>query len=536
MPPDDDESSIADEWVLPRPADRDWLNAGLARVLGQIGIEAFLRAPILTPEARWFPDEVPSGAAGLRVGLRRLMTYAGLGEARVVVSIGKGKRATMLDQRGMPAAAEGAAAWFSGWEGESCRFGVDEDELDDPEGLMGTLAHEVCHAFRSHHRVQALAQDKEELLTDVTAVVIGFGVLLLNSSYRYRTGVATSGGDVAAFSVARRGYLTPGQIAWILAAQVHSRGEASEARRIAGALSPNQRELFEQALEEMKKDPLALGALEIPARSDWPPPRERLIVPLAADDGGIEELPPNRERPVVHGRLETRSRAWVGVIGAGAIVSCASYFPFLEGWTLVGVLVTGCGLGALAGHLLAVHRCSECRSTQRKHSETCSECGAVLDGQANPEQETESEPADEALADLPSGRAPDELAHAIFIEWTLQKELTVHEDVALIVRAQLGQCTVEELNAIWEQQPAFAWLNDEGKLFFDWYRRRDEWTMSFEAFDADWAAANVHGPLEDTPAHRRRFAAFLDRRWEEWHAGRRRGLWSRIGPARIDDP
>jgi hypothetical protein len=52
-------------------------------------------------------------------------------------------------------------------------FGFDVTRWGDPELLLGTMAHEVAHAYRRHHKLEALDREIEERLTDLTAVMLG---------------------------------------------------------------------------------------------------------------------------------------------------------------------------------------------------------------------------------------------------------------------------------------------------------------------------------------------------------------------------
>ena len=72
------------------------------------------------------------------------------------------------------------------------RFGVKDTELRDEQALIGTLGHEVAHAYRTHHGLVVASRDTEEQLTDLTTIYLGFGVFTLESSHQFKTGLGFS--------------------------------------------------------------------------------------------------------------------------------------------------------------------------------------------------------------------------------------------------------------------------------------------------------------------------------------------------------
>lgn len=51
-----------------------------------------------------------------------------------------------------------------------------------PYALGGTIAHELSHVVMAEERIPASSLDELELLTDLVAIVVGFGKLLLNGT------------------------------------------------------------------------------------------------------------------------------------------------------------------------------------------------------------------------------------------------------------------------------------------------------------------------------------------------------------------
>jgi hypothetical protein len=248
-----EEDGVAD--LLPAEA-REWLLDELRALIAARGARTFLVAPILEPTARDFPDPFHADEQGVRVLLRRILAYAGLEQLHVEVeTFSQPDELRELDERGNAKAwgHEGTAAWFAGVEDGHCHFGVAAERIGEPETLVGTLCHEVAHAWRAVHGLVADDRDLEEQLTDLSTVYLGFGLLTTNASYRYRQSGELTGGDgtiaVTRWSHARGGYLPPEAMSFLFAAQVKARDLRWFARRrLIGQLETNQAAYFRWAL------------------------------------------------------------------------------------------------------------------------------------------------------------------------------------------------------------------------------------------------------------------------------------------------
>jgi hypothetical protein len=240
---------------------REWLLGALRTVIESRGAKTFLSAPILEPTPRDFPDPFEPNERGVRVLLRRILDYAGLPELRVELdTFSQPDEVRELDDHGRAKAwgHEGTAAWFAGIDGGQCHFGVAEERIGEPALLVGTLCHEVAHAWRTFHQLRTADRDVEERLTDLTTVYLGFGLLTTNAAYFYRqTGELTggeSGGSIAVtrWVHSRSGYLPPEAMSFLLAAQVKARGMGWLARRrVVGRLETNQAAYFGWAMKTL---------------------------------------------------------------------------------------------------------------------------------------------------------------------------------------------------------------------------------------------------------------------------------------------
>jgi len=261
---------------LPAPLEREWLWAALATLIEARGEDAFLRSPIVLPDDSSFPDRWTPDEHGVARLARRLLAYAGLGHLEVDVELFTGEtevRQVGLDGRAASTSHAGAAAWFAGIRGQTCLFGAEAEQLEDPIALVGAMAHEIAHAFRRSHRLEHRDRDLEEKLTDVTTIFLGFGVLTTAASARFITTHHENMGS--SYAHKRQGYLAAHEMAFMLASQLQLRGyDARTVRSIAKHLPPNQAATIRAAIAEVSRPLIAnaLGFDRVPDPSSPPPP------------------------------------------------------------------------------------------------------------------------------------------------------------------------------------------------------------------------------------------------------------------------
>jgi hypothetical protein len=381
---------------LPPPAERESLLGALADLVAQAGADTLLTAPLVTADARCFPEPWSPTGGGAWLLARRLLVYAGLGELSLRLDVGAyAEHIRAHDHRGHlhDGGHQGAAAWFAGIEDGECWFGVDAAGLETPDVLVAALAHEVAHAYREAHGLVVADRDEEERLTDLTTIYLGFGVLTTNASYRYRA-VAT--GDLGSWSAhSHLGYLSPQAMSFLLAAHTKLRGEArGDQRAVARALETNQAAFFHAAWRELSR-PALLARLSLPA--DIPAVRVLPAVVIEEPPGhGVEapgesDVGSNDGRPVFRHEVTMR-----GALGAAGLVvgGLALLVLHLRGATAVGLalLAVGVVVGPLVGGRRRWDQCASCSATIPAAATRCPGCrGHVVGRIDHPGQRLDAE-------------------------------------------------------------------------------------------------------------------------------------------------
>ena len=224
--------------ILPEPGRRVWLLAALSELLRGAPWQHFVAAPIVLPRPAYFPERWSPDVRGVRRLIRRLLRFADLGlTPHVELFEGRPPQVDSLGMRlGVSASSKGAPGVFFGTRGGVAHFGADAGMLGDPASVTATLAYEVARAFRDHHDLQDPDAGTEEQLAELTAVYLGFGVLTANAAANAATRPRTRDRP---WTTLRPGGLTPQELCFLLAAQVHVRGPArADLRELAGHLAP----------------------------------------------------------------------------------------------------------------------------------------------------------------------------------------------------------------------------------------------------------------------------------------------------------
>jgi hypothetical protein len=517
---------------LPSLEHREWLLDGLRRLIGLSGWTHFVGCPILRPTNEHFPDRWEQGPRGVRILLRRLLVYAGLGNHRVKLTVYREYNAREFDQHGVGHAGPGTAAWFSGIADDVCQFGVNANELKDTEELVGTLGHEVAHAFRHHHELSVVTSHTEERLTDLTSVYLGFGVFLLNSSFSFKTGGYSASGDRLLYERRERGYLSPPEIALLLGAQLAARGVGrAERRAILAALAPNQAALVEKALSLFEDAKALRERLGVPEPPEWGalPTLEEIAIPLGEDGDDVDDEPAESSPEPVSERKRGRAFRVLGSLsGLGAAAGATAPFlvamlGLIEGWVLLAAPFGLGVLGWLVGSGFARDECSACGARVARKSESCERCGARFAGSVRSREERLA--AEEKLGDSKHEQDLDDegeaspyrlesrLMTAMYAAWVIRRDLitpeSAEDDAELVVRVRCGEFPDAELSELYLERHDS--LNAEAQAFFDDYSGG-----RIPLADQDFSRLIGSVKLTTSEASFRRVAEILDARFDAW--------------------
>src|SRR5262249_12307693 len=136
---------------------------------------------------------------------------------------------------------------------------IQQELVDDPVGLVATLAHELCHLY-VYERLELrkhLPLD-HEFLTDLLTIALGFGFFSCESSFRYGTWTVGSGAS-------SMGYLAQSGLSFALALWCALLDR--EVGPLLSHLGTNARSYFQQAQEFFEDHPDLVASVKA-GRSD----------------------------------------------------------------------------------------------------------------------------------------------------------------------------------------------------------------------------------------------------------------------------
>lgn len=178
----------ADEW--------EWQLAGFRWLLDEYeGLDKHRQGILATPDGACFPDSTLTGDARAEELLHQIMAIADIADwpVRLVMDDGEPELRAVSQMHAIVPETGKAMGTFAGVDdgkgGWLAEIVASRQLLADEGALVATLAHEVAHYFLcGTERPMPGGEDCHELLTDLTAVFLGFGIFLGNSArYAYHT-------------------------------------------------------------------------------------------------------------------------------------------------------------------------------------------------------------------------------------------------------------------------------------------------------------------------------------------------------------
>ena len=260
---------------LPSSDVRRGLVRAYAAVLESLELESHGR-PIVLPNGEFFPDPFTGDGASVQRLLDRLLEHAGLSDmaisARLVgepadASCGTGACGSC----GPTPEAEPENVERLVDAGDAWQINVLPKEVGQPVALSSALCRAVALAVlcEADHRPKGV---ELELAIDLSAVALGYGVLLLEGSHIYRK---SCGGP----AVSRTTTLGPTELALVLALSAAVNDQPRT--KVGKYLSPTQQEAFAEAAawadsnpalaQSLRRAPerIALGEFELKEATSW---------------------------------------------------------------------------------------------------------------------------------------------------------------------------------------------------------------------------------------------------------------------------
>jgi hypothetical protein len=156
-----------------------WIEERLDWLAGEFRQSAFSGEPIVLPTPEFFPDPYDRSDSAVRALLDRVCGYMGVAPSLVDLRYLQESQNLWLVNESGKLLPHSAGTYEEGSSQFIVR--IAKSGLDDPMGLVGTMAHELAHVrLLGESRIDGDIFDNE-LLTDLTVVFHGMGIFLANT-------------------------------------------------------------------------------------------------------------------------------------------------------------------------------------------------------------------------------------------------------------------------------------------------------------------------------------------------------------------
>jgi hypothetical protein len=167
------------------PPAKAWVEERLEWLCQEFPVNIFTGKLLVLPTAEFFPDVYNGTKDDVENMLWRVCRYMQVDRSRVVLDfMTGGDKSLFVNEEGHHIAGAGGTYEDAGGY---AAIHLDVSKLEDPIRVVGTLPHELAHhRLMGEGRVSGREFDNE-LLTDLTTVVLGLGLFLASSPRNWRS-------------------------------------------------------------------------------------------------------------------------------------------------------------------------------------------------------------------------------------------------------------------------------------------------------------------------------------------------------------
>jgi hypothetical protein len=217
-------------------AAKTWVEQRLRWLTEHFEAHAFNGRPLVLPTPEFFRDPYDGSKRAVRTLLDRVCSYMDVAPDEVQPSYVDAKEVRPHSGWGI-----------YGFGHRKAFVRIDRSGLNNPIGLVGTMAHDLAHVRLFNQSRTAFAEYDSELLADLTVAFLGLGIFLANTPRNWDS----QHNKWPDTNLIRPEYMTPAMFGYALAHLAWWRGEDKPAW--ARHLNGNARREFEQAMRFLLK-------------------------------------------------------------------------------------------------------------------------------------------------------------------------------------------------------------------------------------------------------------------------------------------
>lgn len=232
------------------PEDQIWVEESLFFLKDSLGEERLLAVKTIEPTKEFFDRDFDGSEADAEFILARCQELMNISKDNVLLEFYSEENHYLDDGTLLSSTADimgrssGAAGTYQKQGGKSI-LRIERGQLKLPESLIATISHELAHEkLLGENRII----ENDEYLTDLTAIVFGFGIFIANSKFQFESGK----GDGFGWQMQSQGYLPEQVTAYAMASLALKKNEANQDYK--KYFDSSVEKYFEQGLKYLQSD------------------------------------------------------------------------------------------------------------------------------------------------------------------------------------------------------------------------------------------------------------------------------------------
>lgn len=216
------------------PDDKEWVEDALIAIKNDFGEDYFREITTVLPNKKFYDNEFSGSENDALFVLNQTKLYMDIDSDAFALKFFSDQPVTMADGTVLssPASIDGtwnsAAGIYEETEGVTTIY-IERSQLKNPLSLIATVAHELSHYILLG---EGRIDENDEYLTDLVAIVYGFGIFLGNSRFTYSS---FSNYKESGWQMSSKGYLPEQIIAYAMAWLCVYRNEEREWEKMLNA-------------------------------------------------------------------------------------------------------------------------------------------------------------------------------------------------------------------------------------------------------------------------------------------------------------
>jgi len=204
--------------------EKNWIEDSMLWLSDKFGLQTLLNNDIILPLPEYFPDPFSGTKEWVQKLVNRICKYMNTDPSGIDVEIYSEKNDFLSEYLiSYEYSYNGTAGlYFKNDDKTRTVIAIESSKLDDPFGVVATIAHEIGHELILGNGILSSDEDDHEFMTDLVTVFWGMGIFTANAAFQFSQWQSS---DSQGWKTSRQGYLSESMFAYALAYFAWIRGE-----------------------------------------------------------------------------------------------------------------------------------------------------------------------------------------------------------------------------------------------------------------------------------------------------------------------